>query len=291
MDQKAKLPSAREIAQELVKEMELNLYALPLVRMAPTAYYVYLHPDDYNEVELIAPRIVEECAKALTRHVAKANNEITAPKGRFRSMLRRDTDDTLPIEQPARWEIALQDDQNGEVSQGGFIIESRLTPPARPDLAGPPTIVTRSIFNDGARISHTSTTPPTTATASAGTNRTTTAAIPRVVFQFEDESGRHEIALQKETITIGRGTGQGPCDVTVQGEETISREHCVVSFGGDRFRIRDLSVWGTSVNGKPIPAALRSPEGAFLQAGTEVDLPANARIRLADSLVIQFRIE
>src|SRR4029453_9539866 len=104
-----------------------------------------------------------------------------APRSRLRTMLQRDIEETLPIEQPARWDVSLHADHNSEVPQSDFGIESRLTLPARPDLPGPPTTPTEAIFNTRTRTSRTSTTPATAA-ASAGpsssTGQTTTAAIP-----------------------------------------------------------------------------------------------------------------
>jgi hypothetical protein len=51
-----------------------------------------------------------------------------------------------------------------------------------------------------------------------------------------------------------------------------------------------VSVWGTSVNGRPIPPAVRSAEGTVSEPGAQAALPANARIQLADALVIEFRV-
>ena len=54
-----------------------------------------------------------------------------------------------------------------------------------------------------------------------------------------------------------------------------------------RFLIQDVSLWGTSVNGEPLPSAIKTAEGV-LQPGAERELPAQARIELANSVVIQF---
>jgi hypothetical protein len=56
---------------------------------------------------------------------------------------------------------------------------------------------------------------------------------------------------------------------------------------GGQFFIQDVSLWGTSVDGKPIPPAVKSTEGVA-QPGPEQPLPARARIGLADAVVIDF---
>ena len=54
-----------------------------------------------------------------------------------------------------------------------------------------------------------------------------------------------------------------------------------------RFFIQDVSLWGTSVDGVPIPPAVKSAEGVS-QPGPEQPLPTKARIGLADAVVIDF---
>jgi hypothetical protein len=290
-DDKPRPPSLRAIGQGLCDHMRAKLYSLPTLRLPPTAYHVYLHPEDYNELEPLSARGIGELGKELTRAVARLNKEIEARHGGWFRNLLRDDEDNLLVEMPASWQVWLHEDQNGEVARGGFGIESQLVPPPRPDFAGPPTVVARSLFGNDGRVSPASPSQATTATAPESHPPAESTAVPEVVFSYEDDAGRHEMALRQPTVTIGRGSSRGSVDVMVaKQDDTISREHCRISYERGRFVIRDLSTWGTTVDNRLIPEALRSPESAFLEPGSAFELPPTARIGLATALVLHFRI-
>ena len=58
----SKPPSGRVIWEAIKEELTNNLYPLPFSTLAPTLYHVYLHPDDYEAIEGVVPRIVDEVA-------------------------------------------------------------------------------------------------------------------------------------------------------------------------------------------------------------------------------------
>jgi pSer/pThr/pTyr-binding forkhead associated (FHA) protein len=77
-------------------------------------------------------------------------------------------------------------------------------------------------------------------------------------------------------------------DVQVVTTAKVSREHVRIRREpSGRFVIQDVSLWGTSVNGEPLPPAVKTAEGV-LQPGAERDLPPRARIHLAEAILIQF---
>jgi hypothetical protein len=53
--------------------------------------------------------------------------------------------------------------------------------------------------------------------------------------------------------------------------------------------IQDVSLWGTAVDGTPLPPAVKTAEGV-VQPGAERELPRHARIAVADALVIEFQL-
>jgi pSer/pThr/pTyr-binding forkhead associated (FHA) protein len=71
----------------------------------------------------------------------------------------------------------------------------------------------------------------------------------------------------------------------------VSREHCRIRRADDgRFFLQDLSTWGTSVNGQRVkPYVHTSPGGQLEETGQEHALPREARIQLADALLIEFQ--
>ena len=66
-------PSGRNIWKAVRDELLLNLYPLPFSTLAPSVFRVYLHPDDFESIEGITPRIVAQVQGALTAEVDKTN--------------------------------------------------------------------------------------------------------------------------------------------------------------------------------------------------------------------------
>src|SRR5579863_5556203 len=57
--------TARDIIQELVRNMREGLEPLQYTILAPAIFRVYLHPDDLARLHAILPRIVDEARRAL----------------------------------------------------------------------------------------------------------------------------------------------------------------------------------------------------------------------------------
>ncbi len=94
--------------------------------------------------------------------------------------------------------------------------------------------------------------------------------------------------MRKDSISVGRGGSSAWVDVQVAASSKVSREHFRLRRDASgQFFIQDVSLWGTFVDGAPLPAAVKGPEGAS-QPGDEFPLPARARIGLADAIVIDF---
>jgi hypothetical protein len=297
-----KPPSGQDIWQAIKGELTSNLYPLPFSTLAPTLYHVYLNPDDYETIEGIVPRLVAEIASALTKEVERINHDTVRRGGRLWGLLRQGESAT-PVEVPATWDINIQPDHNGELARGSLGIESKLMMPPPVQYGGTPTTrIVKTVLVEGRRSS-------TVSEVQAQTNSESTsqiepgapaapfprgAASPLATLRYEDEEQQHVFVMRKESIKIGRGgAGSGAwVDVQVMTSARVSREHCWIrSDASGRFFIQDVSTWGTAVNDAPIPAPERSADGAVVKPGAALELPAEARIALADALVIHFRVE
>jgi hypothetical protein len=276
-------PSGRDIWQALKVELRNNLYPLPSLTLAPAVFHVYLHAEDFEFIEGIASRIAAEMASALTREVKSLNDESSRRRGALRGWLHAE-DAIAPIEEPAGgWEVNIQPDHDRELPRGTIGLVSKLMVPPRPEYNGVPTIRTvKAVFTEGRR-----TLPATDASTP------TRAASPlRATLRYQDEAGDHMFPMRKELIKIGRGGSDAWVDVQVITTAKVSREHCWVRADSDgRFFIRDVSMWGTSVDGQPIPPAVRSPVGQVVEPGAERELHGAAVIALADAVTIQFCAE
>jgi pSer/pThr/pTyr-binding forkhead associated (FHA) protein len=110
----------------------------------------------------------------------------------------------------------------------------------------------------------------------------------RARLTYEDEQGPHVFLMRKDVVSIGRGGSSAWVDVQVVASARVSREHLRLRLDASgQFFIQDVSLWGTQVNGEPIPPALKSTEGVA-QPGLEQPLPPKARIGLAETIVIEF---
>ena len=320
-------PSGRKIWKAVRDELMLNLYPLPFSTIAPTVYHVYLHPDDFDAIDGVAPRVVGQLQQALTAEVEKVNEGLRRSTRRVLSRL-LDREELPPIEVPGSgWEVHLCADRNGELGRGQIGIVSTLAMPAPAEYAGTPTTrIVRSVVGGGRRTATSTTseagaaaTPAAPPAATAGPTRvepTRSAETParggespgrsaeilarsaeikdardnreRARLTYQDEQGPHVFLMRKDTVSIGRGGSSAWVDVQVSGSSKVSREHLRLRVDpGGQFLIQDVSLWGTSVDGKPIPPAVKSAEGVA-QPGPEQALPARARIGLADTVVIDF---
>ncbi len=249
-----KAPSGRKIWKAVRDELMLNLYPLPFSTIAPAIYHVYLHPDDFNAIDGVAPRIVAQIQQALTAEVEKVNHGLARSTRRVLTRL-LDREELQPIELPsAGWEIHLCADRNGELERGQLGIVSTLAMPAPAEYAGTPTTrIVRSVVGSGRRT--TSVTEgaqlrrrlPVPATAP----RRRAAMDPRDTRErarltYEDEQGPHVFVMRKDAVSIGRGGSSAWVDVQIAASSKVSREHLRLRLDASgRFFIQDVSLWGT----------------------------------------------
>jgi FHA domain len=323
-------PAGRAIILELVREMEERLYPLLYRVLPPRAYHVYLHPDDYREIETIAQVIAADAQRALTERIDTLNR-----RPRWQGLL---LGKQPPIEPPAAgWEISIHPDANSELERGQIGIVSRLSVAATPKFEGgtPTTRIARTVVTGTLRRTTTreeAAAPPVpqavpssvstpliavtaapSAVASAtsialGAEALAKAAEPRVdpsavalakveaargvaQLAYVDEQGPHIFVMRKDVVSIGRGGSAHWVDVQVTTGPRVPREHCRIRRADNgRFFLQDLSTWGTSVNGQRVkPYVHTSPAGQLEETGQEHELPRDARIQLADALLIEFQ--
>jgi hypothetical protein len=293
----ARAPSGRKIWKAVRDELMLNLYPLPFSTIAPATYHVYLHPDDFDAIDGVSARVIGQIQQALTAEVEKINQGLRRSARRVLSRL-LDREELPPIELPAGgWEVHLCADRNGELARGQLGIVSTLAMPAPPEYAGTPTTrIVRSVVGGGRRVtSTTDVAPAAVATPVAVPARDSSATSTdvrdnreRARLTYLDEQGPHVVLMRKDSLSIGRGGSAAWVDVQITGSSKVSREHLRLRVDArGQFFVQDVSLWGTSVDGVPIPPAVKSAEGVA-QPGPEHPLPPKARIGLADAIVIEF---
>ena len=285
MTQAAKAPTGLSIWNAMREELRLNLYPLPYTTLPPTIFHVYLHPADFDRVEGVVPRLVSELQQALSDEVRRINQGREKSGGVLSRLIAQA--EAPPVEvPPAGWEVHVNADRNGTLHPGEIGIDSMLPLPPPLEFGGPATTrIVKSVLNDTGRSSTTiEITPPAAATAQAPDIDLR----ERATLTYDDERGHHQFSMCKDTLSVGRGGSAVWVDVQVFTTAKVSREHCRLRRDrSGRFFIQDASSWGTSVDGVPIPAAEKGPDGV-LRPGAERELVAPARIQLADALVLDF---
>jgi predicted component of type VI protein secretion system len=96
----------------------------------------------------------------------------------------------------------------------------------------------------------------------------------------------------KNQVVIGRGGKSFWVDLKITSPPDISREHCRIRRdpATGRFFLKDVSQFGTTIDGKRIQGSLQSSDGQDRDQNIEAPLPARAVIGLADSVYLQFEI-
>jgi len=107
---------------------------------------------------------------------------------------------------------------------------------------------------------------------------------------YEDRGGLHTHEVLKDSITIGRGGIAYPVDIRVSSSEDVSREHARIRRDPrtGRFFLIDLSLLGTTLDGRHVPRGYDNGEHGKRENGDETALPDRARIGLAETLYMDF---
>ena len=284
MAQAAKAPTGVSIWNAMREELLLNLYPLPYTTLPPAIFYVYLHPQDFDRIEGIVPRLAAELQQALSDEVRKINQGREKSTGVLSRLIARA--EAPPIEvPPAGWDVYITADRNGTLRPGQLGIDSMLPLPPPLEFSGPATTrIVKAVVSDAGRSSTTievPQAPPAVATIETDLRE-------RATLTYDDEQGHHQFSMCKDTLSVGRGGSAVWVDIQVFAAPKVSREHFRLRRDpSGRFFIQDASSWGTSVDGVAIPRAVRGDAGV-LRPGAEHPLASPCRIDLAGALTMHF---
>jgi hypothetical protein len=259
--------------------MREGLEPLHYSTLAPALYHVYLHPDDYERLRGIFPRMLEETRQALDAGLAALNR---ASLGERLKLSRKNVSKVMAPD--GGWRIQFFENTDPETEPGDIVIYSELALPPKPEYGAGS--VTKRIAT--CRVSGELTSsqqyeeqlPPTQEMEAYAT------------ISYEDRTGPQTYRMNKNQIVIGRGGRDYWTDLKLNTLPDVSREHVRLrrdTNSGD-FYIKDLSRLGTTVNGERIPSSMEYVEGQKRDKNVEVKLPGEARIGLAEVVFLEFRI-
>jgi pSer/pThr/pTyr-binding forkhead associated (FHA) protein len=291
MEDTQRQATGKEIILEIVRSLRANLEPLLFSTVAPTRFFVYLHPADHQRLEGIFPLLLDQARRALDQEVRSWNEK--ARSSRLTLKWLGGDQAPPPIEPPQEaWDIRFEPDADGEMQPGDIAIASELALPREPEFDGTRTRRITTLRQGDATSTReqvlTAASPKpatpgdTTASASAGTVLGT--------LTYEDRRGRQVVPITKEQLVIGRGGVGYWVDVKLDTAADVSREHLRLRRDGGtgQFFLKDLSTLGTTVDGQSVPSSIEVVEGRKHDKGIEVPLPPRARIGLANVIVLEF---
>lgn len=288
MQETENVATGRAVILEIVRAMRENIEPLVFSTIAPSRFYVYLHPDDHKRLEGIFQLVVEQARRALDEEVKRANEKSVADK--LRTWLSSEAARS-PIEAPPDgWEIRFEPDLDGEMQPGDIAVASELVLPAPTELAGSRTRRVTTMLSGGktSRREQIVSEPVEKSRADSGRTPEGTAF---ATLTYEDRQGRHTFEMRKNEVVAGRGGVGYWVDLKLDTSPDVSREHLRIRRdpASGQFFLKDLSSLGTTIDGKAVESSVEVVEGNKRDRGVEVPLPFGARIGLADTVFIQFQ--
>jgi hypothetical protein len=272
-----------DIISELIRNADAGWFKVRYTILVPCIFNVYFHPRDYELIQPIAELIREEAVRALKEHLSDLNKPRTArPFGKRFGLAGEPRPEYKILEK--HWVIQFHGDQEERLRPGEIEIYSELGS-ARPKDFGAgamTTFITR--YPAGGSV----------AGNSEGAHHQVPARAVLARVRYRDSGMDKTFMMTSEEIVIGRGGKAVWVDLKLEGPADVSREHCRIRRDPKAgiFFIRDLSQFGTTVNGTPIPNSVDRVEGGEkVDRNREVLLPSPARITLADVCTLEFEAE
>jgi hypothetical protein len=279
-----------DIISELIRNADAGWFKVRYTILVPCIFNVYLHPRDYELIQPVADLIREEAVRALKEHLSHLNKPRTARAfGKRLGSTGGPRPEYKILEK--QWMIQFHEDQEERLRPGEIEIYSELGS-ARPKDFGAgamTTFITRHHAGDSVTVGGNNEGARLQIPASEAPAR---AVLARV--RYRDSGMDKTFVMTSEEIVIGRGGKAVWVDLKLEGPADVSREHCRIRHDpkAGTFFIRDLSQFGTTVNGAPIPNSVERVEGGGkVDLNREVPLPSPARITLADVCTLEFEAE
>ncbi len=272
---------ARDIIDAVVENMRKNLEPLKYSTLAPSRYTVYLHANEFARLEGIIPILREQTMRALNDELESLNRR--SPVRRWVGRWRR-ASDTEIRNAATDWQVEFLADPDGDMNEGDLLIDSELVLPASPELG----------VGERTRRITTLRVGQHTTTSEESVNRTGPATQPsaHARLEYDDDGGHHVFDIVKDAVTIGRGGVAYAVDVRIASSPDVSREHARIRRDPQtgRFFLVDVSTLGTTLNGRHVPRGYDEVDGTRRENAAETALPESARIGLADTVFLDFRV-
>lgn len=271
--------TGRDVILAIGENMHQSLEPLVTKILAPSLYQVYLHSEDYERLRSLFGELETEAKKLLDGELERLNRGPSPPLARFLPARFRKKGEGEPpvryVSAEGRWYVRFQEDPNGALSQGEIEVVSEF---AQAPSAG---------YGAGSKTHRISTTRRLGQMTTQREEVDPGQAFAKI--SYKDDKGSKTFFMVREEIVIGRQAADVWVDLRLETSLDVSREHARVQRADSgKFRIKDLSKLGTTVDGVPIPRSLDIVDGEARDLERWVDLPDRARIGLAGVIALEF---
>ena len=276
-----------DIIAEILRNAEQGIFKIRYTALMPSIYNVYLHASDYDTIKPVLPALTAEARAALIERLEQLNR--TARPSAIARTLGFDSGKHVEFKiLDPDWTIEFHPDIEERLAKGDIEIYSELASAQRPE------------FGEGAMTRHVTKRLASGATSSerAPASEVTVRAPVRgpspayAFIRYEDSEGSHEFAVTKNQVVIGRGGKSFWVDLKLVAPPDISREHCRIrrDAATGKFFLKDLSQFGTTIDGKRVPGSLDTQDGQDRDRNIETAIPPRAVIGLADTIFLNFEV-
>lgn len=268
-----------DIIAEVLRNAEAGQFRMRKTVVLPSVYHIYLQQSDFDLIRPVMNALRGEVRAALAEQTDAWNKKAQGSKiGKLLGLESAESGVQFRILDPD-YSIEFFPDVEGALEQGDMEIRSELASAPAPEFDG---AMTRQVTRRNGQVSYSEPAANTVdPDATLPVVRPPAAGNSESVFgrlRYTDDGKEQEFAVTKNEVAIGRGGKTVWVDVRLNAPADVSREHCRIRRDGasGRFYITDLSQFGTAVDGRKLPS------------GTELELPAKARIDLAGVVGIEW---
>jgi hypothetical protein len=271
----------QEIIAAVLLEFEQAVLPSHFKNYVRSRFRVYLYREDYERLHSLFEKMRAEAIDALQEKLTGLNRRAGArSKLSFgkKTISRR-------YELTGSWAIEFLPNEDDNAASERLIVESGdAVVPDSANLQGEKTIrVGKPATEDGTRRTNYS-----------GQQDSSPEASVYAKLNFTDDRAEPQsFSVTKDLIKVGRGGQNVWIDLKLTTSDDVSREHFQVRRdpSSGKIFIKDLSKFGTTVNGKTVPCSVEKRTGQITDRNIEVELPNLAKIGLADMLYMEFRIQ
>ncbi len=275
-----------EIIDLILIEFRAEILEMRYSNLVRSVFQVYLGPRDLKRLAPVLARTRAEATRALNEELAQLNKRKLRIPGFPQNQKRYEVVGD-------GWLIDFHENTDDDAEDNPLIIQSEFAPP--PDAPSDGNDTDERIGTDTVRITKkqasglTQTTTETVRSPNLMTRKPS--GIVFATLDYADERGEQQYEMTKERIKIGRGAADCWVDLRLYAKQDISREHIQVRHDTEsgKFFLKDLSTYGTTVDGKRVPPSIERSGGNETDNNIEVPLPTKAKIGLAGVMELQFR--